>query len=132
MHIDKPGGDGEAVGIDDLARVAADFPDGDDAPSANRNIAGVALGAGPVVDPAVFDQQVVTHDNPPLLSRFRARMKVSLYDISPFRPTLQGLYGKMRRLVMTRPSFRWGLIFTVHSEFRALSHSGVLGTRASF
>jgi hypothetical protein len=61
VDIDKPGSDGETISLDDLPCIATDFPDGDDAASADRDIAGIALRARPVIDPAVFDQQIVTH-----------------------------------------------------------------------
>src|SRR4029453_1315194 len=61
MDIDKSGGDGKTVSLDDLPRIAADFADGNDATSIDRDVSGIALRTGPVVDRAVFDQQIVTH-----------------------------------------------------------------------
>src|SRR5215813_13699796 len=84
MDIDKPGGDGEAVGVDDLARVAADLTDGDDAPAVDGNIAAITLCAGPVIDPAVFHQQVVTHNNPPFSDCNSSTTEPPLYQPSTF------------------------------------------------
>ena len=65
VDIDEPWGDGKAISLDDLPCIAAHLAHCNDAASLNRNIAGIALCTGAVVDSSVFDEQIVAHRVPP-------------------------------------------------------------------
>ena len=70
MHVNKAGGHGQTVCINRVRGLAVDFSDSNDMAGLDPNVAAIAVGPGAVIDPAVLDQQVITHTLPPS-SNFR-------------------------------------------------------------